>query len=114
VLSRDLKRTSFLNWLRRMVKVHRADPVFRGTRMRVLPLENPRVLAFVREGEAGVVLCVYNLSRFAQPAVLPLGDWTGRRPVDLFGGERFPVIDGPTYLFTLCPHSILWLRLESG
>jgi maltose alpha-D-glucosyltransferase/alpha-amylase len=114
VQSRDLKRTSFLNWLRRMVKVHRADPVFRGTSMRVLPLDNPRVLAFVREGEAGTVLCVSNLSRFAQPAVVSLGEWKGRTPVDLFGGARFPVIDGPTYLITLGPHSLLWLRLESG
>jgi maltose alpha-D-glucosyltransferase/alpha-amylase len=114
VLSRDLKRTSFLNWLRRMVKVHRADPVFRGTSMRVLPLENPRVLAFVREGEAGTVLCVNNLSRFAQPAVVPLGEWKGRTPVDLIGGARFPVVDTPTYLLTLGPHSLLWLRLEAG
>ena len=112
VRSRDHKRTSFLNWLRRMIKVHRADPVFRGSRMRVVPLENPRVLAFVREGEGGTVLCVNNLSRFAQPAVVPVAEWKGRTPVDLIGGARFPVIDAPSYLLTLGPHSLLWLRLE--
>jgi maltose alpha-D-glucosyltransferase/alpha-amylase len=114
VRSRDFKRTSFLNWLRRMIKVHRADPVFRGTRMRVLPLENPRVLAFVREGEGGTVLCVNNLSRFVQPAVVPVTEWKARTPVDLIGGARFPTIDNPTYLLTLGPHSLLWLRLEDG
>ena len=114
VRSRDHKRTSFLNWLRRMIKVHRADPVFRGSRMRVIPLENSRVLAFVREGEAGTVLCVNNLSRFAQPAVVPVAEWQGCTPVDLFGGARFPIIDSPTYLLTLGPHSLLWLRLENG
>jgi maltose alpha-D-glucosyltransferase/alpha-amylase len=114
VRSRDHKRTSFLNWLRRMIKVHRADPVFRGSRMRVVPLDNPRVLAFVREGEDGVVLCVNNLSRFAQPAVVPVAEWSGRTPVDLIGGARFPVIDRDTYLLTLGPHSLLWLRLEDG
>jgi len=112
VRSRDHKRTSFLNWLRRMIKVHRADPVFRGSRMRVLPLDNPRVLAFVREGEGGSVLCVNNLSRFAQPALVPLAEWAGRTPVDLFGKARFPVVEGPKYLLTLGPHSLLWLRLE--
>ncbi|MGE0159539.1 MAG: maltose alpha-D-glucosyltransferase [Gemmatimonadales bacterium] len=112
VRSRDHKRTSFLNWLRRMIKVHRADPVFRGNRMRVLPLDNPRVLAFVREGEGGTVLCVNNLSRFAQPALVPVSDWNGCTPVDLIGGARFPAIETPTYLLTLGPHSLLWLRLE--
>jgi maltose alpha-D-glucosyltransferase/alpha-amylase len=112
VSSSDHKRTSFLNWLRRMVKVQRADPVFRGTQMRVLALENTHVLAFVREGEGGTVLCVTNLSRFAQPAIVPLSDWRGCTPVDLIGGARFPVIDAPTYLLTLGPHTMLWLRLE--
>jgi hypothetical protein len=46
-----------------MIKVHCADPVFRGKGMRVIPLDNPRVLAFVRDGEAGTVLCV------------PVGEW---------------------------------------
>jgi maltose alpha-D-glucosyltransferase/alpha-amylase len=114
VRSRDFKRTSFLNWLRRMIKVHRADPVFRGKHMRVLPLENPRVLAFVREGDGGTVLCVNNLSRFAQPALVPVSDWKGRTPVDLIGGARFPTIDNATYLLTLGPHSLLWLRLENS
>jgi maltose alpha-D-glucosyltransferase/alpha-amylase len=114
VRSRDHKRTSFLNWLRRMIKVHRADPVFRGQGMRVVPLDNPRVLAFVREGEAGTVLCVNNLSRFAQPALVPVTEWKGCTPVDLFGGARFPSIEAPTYLLTLGPHSLLWLRLEDG
>jgi maltose alpha-D-glucosyltransferase/alpha-amylase len=114
VRSRDHKRTSFLNWLRRMIKVHRADPVFRGRDMRVIPLDNPRVLAFVREGEGGTVLCVFNLSRFAQPALVPVAEWTGRTPVDVIGGARFPSIEAVTYLLTLGPHSLLWLRLEDG
>ena len=80
--------------------------------MRIIPLENPRVLAFVRVGQGGTVLCVNNLSRFAQPAVVSVAEWIGRTPVDLIGGARFPKIDGPTYLLTLGPHSLLWLRLE--
>jgi maltose alpha-D-glucosyltransferase/alpha-amylase len=114
VQSRDHLRTSFLNWLRRVIKVHRADPVFRGASMRILRVDNPRVLAFVREGEGGTVLCINNLSRFAQPALLPVRDWMGRTPVDLFGGAKFPSITAPEYLFTLGPHSLLWLRLENG
>jgi maltose alpha-D-glucosyltransferase/alpha-amylase len=110
--SREHNPTSFLNWLRRMIKVHRADPVFRSRSMRILRLVNPRVLAFVRESEAGTVLCLNNLSRFVQPALVPLGEWNGRTPVEIIGGERFPAITHPEYLFTLGPHSLLWLRLE--
>jgi maltose alpha-D-glucosyltransferase/alpha-amylase len=114
VQSRDHKRTSFLNWLRRLIKVHRADPAFRANSMRLLHVENPRILTFVREGEGGTVLCINNLSRFAQPALVPLGEWVGKTPVDLIGGARFPAISGQHYLFTPGPHSLLWLRLEDG
>ena len=112
VRSREHKPTSFLNWLRRMVKVHRADPVFRGRTMRIIRVANPRVLAFVRESEAGVVLCLNNLSRFVQPALVPVEEWRARTPVEIIGGERFPAITHSEYLFTLGPHSLLWLRLE--
>jgi maltose alpha-D-glucosyltransferase/alpha-amylase len=114
VQSRDHKRTSFLNWLRRLIKVHRADPAFRASSMRVLEVKNRSILAFVREGEGGTVLCINNLSRFAQPALVPVGEWVGRTPVDVIGGARFPAISGQHYLFTPGPHSLLWLRLEDG
>ena len=112
VQSRDRKPTSFLNWLRRIIKVHRADPVLRGGSMRVLPVANPRVLVFARENEAGTILCLNNLSRFVQPALVPVGEWIGRTPVEIIGGERFPEITRGEYLFTMGPHSLLWLRLE--
>jgi maltose alpha-D-glucosyltransferase/alpha-amylase len=112
VRSREHNPTSFLNWLRRMIKVHRADPVFRSRSMRILRLVNPRVLAFVRESDAGTVLCLNNLSRFVQPALVPVEPWQGRTPVEIIGGERFPAITHDEYLFTLGPHSLLWLRLE--
>jgi hypothetical protein len=42
----------------------------------------------------------------------------GRRvdgtPLDLIGGARFPSIEGLTYLLTLGPRSLHWLRLEDG
>ncbi|HEX5137140.1 MAG TPA: maltose alpha-D-glucosyltransferase [Planctomycetota bacterium] len=112
VQSRDRKPTSFLNWLRRTIKVHRADPAFRGTGMRIVPVENPRILAFVRESEAGTLLCISNMSRFVQPALVPVREWIGRTPVEIIGGQRFPPITHADYLFTLGPHSLLWLRLE--
>jgi maltose alpha-D-glucosyltransferase/alpha-amylase len=112
VQSCDRKPTSFLNWLRRTIKVHRADPVFRGAGMRILPVANPRILAFVRENETGTLLCVGNMSRFVQPALVPVRQWIGRTPVEIIGGERLPSITREDYLLTLGPHSLLWLRLD--
>jgi maltose alpha-D-glucosyltransferase/alpha-amylase len=112
VAAKDCKPTSFLNWLRRAIKVHRSNPVFRGGGMRLVPVANPHVLAFVRENEAGTILCLNNLSRFVQPALVPVGEWVGRTPVEIIGGQRFPPITGGEYLFSMGPHSLLWFRLE--
>ena len=62
--------------------------------------------------QARTILCLNNLSRFVQPALVPVGEWVHRTPVEIIGGERFPAITRDEYLFTLGPHSLLWLRLE--
>jgi maltose alpha-D-glucosyltransferase/alpha-amylase len=108
VESLDRKPTSFLNWLRRMIKTHRTDPAFRSGTLRVLPVENRRVLAFVREHEGRCILCVNNLSRFAQAAEIDLSAWRGRVPVEVIGGASFPTVGARPYLFTLGPHTFLW------
>jgi maltose alpha-D-glucosyltransferase/alpha-amylase len=112
VESLETKPSAFINWLRRMIKIHRADPAFHGRAMRVLALENPRILGFVREGEAGVVLCLYNLAASLQPALVDLGAWEGRTPVDVMGKVALPTIGRSPYLFTLAPHSFVWVHLE--
>jgi maltose alpha-D-glucosyltransferase / alpha-amylase len=110
--SHDRTPTSFLNWLRRMIKVHRADPLFRGTKMRVLPTDNPKVFAFVREREGQAVLCLNNLSRYIQPARVDLSAWQGRTPVDLIGRAALPPVGNDPVLFTMAPHYFYWFRLE--
>ncbi|MFD5831893.1 alpha-glucosidase C-terminal domain-containing protein, partial [Lentzea sp. NPDC060358] len=77
------------------------------------PSSNPAVLAFTREHGDDLVLCVHNFSRFAQPTELDLGAFTGRRPVELIGGVRFPVIERPPYLLTLAGHGFYWFRLHA-
>jgi maltose alpha-D-glucosyltransferase/alpha-amylase len=112
VASFDRRPSSFLNWLRRMLKVHRADPAFHGTKMRLLAVENPCILGFVRENEDGAVLCLYNLAPSLQPALVDLTAWQGRTPVDIMGKVALPVIGAAPYLFTLAPHSFVWVHLE--
>jgi len=57
------------------------------------------------------VLCVHNLSRFAQPALLDLAAWEGRRPIEVLGRVSFPVIGADPYSLALGPHGFLWFDL---
>ena len=58
------------------------------------------------------VLCVANLSRFAQPVSLDLADFAGMVPVEMLGYVPFPPITEQPYSLTLAPYSFLWLELQ--
>ncbi|HTW10829.1 MAG TPA: maltose alpha-D-glucosyltransferase [Acidimicrobiales bacterium] len=123
--------SSLLHWMRRMLEVRRQHPVFGMGTMEVVSNENPSVFAYVRAlavgepPEAGqpavqprqpavqpdCVLCVANLSRFAQPAQLPLERWEGMTPIELIGRVPFPVIGAQPYFITLPPYGFYWFGL---
>ncbi len=67
------------------------------------------------EGPAGqrtqMVLCVHNLSRFAQPAELALARWAGCTPVEVLGRVPFPSISDAPYTCFLGPYGYLWFEL---
>ena len=64
-------------------------PVFGTGTFEVLHAENPSVLAYLRARRAtDIVLCVNNLSRFAQPCELMLEQLAGQVPVELTAGCR--------------------------
>jgi maltose alpha-D-glucosyltransferase/alpha-amylase len=110
--------SSFLHWLRRMLEVRRQHPVFGQGTFEVLHAENPSVLAFLRrlpgdDGDEDIVLCVYNLSRFAQPVELMLGHEAGKTPVELLGRVPFPPVGELPYFVTLPPYDFFWFDLEA-
>ena len=105
---------SFLNWTKRIIRVRRAHPVFgRGT-LEFLHPENRRVLAYLREHEGVTVLCVANLSRFAQYVELDLSRFVGRVPVEMIGRVHFPPVGDLRYLLTLGPHDFFWFELTDA
>jgi maltose alpha-D-glucosyltransferase / alpha-amylase len=57
------------------------------------------------------VLCVHNLSRFAQPAELALAKWAGWTPYEVLGRVPFPVVSEEPYTITLPPYGFLWFDL---
>jgi maltose alpha-D-glucosyltransferase/alpha-amylase len=123
--------SSLLHWMRRMLEVRRQHPVFGTGAMDVVSTDNPSVLAYVRsslpgqEGPAQTgaadedgteatpdhVLCVSNLSRFAQPAQLPLQRWEGMTPIELVGRVPFPPVGEQPYFITLPPYGFYWFGL---
>ena len=107
--------SSFLHWLRRMLQVRSSHGVFGTGPFAVLSVDNPSVLAYLRgSDDDGTVLCVHNLSRFAQPVELPLGRFEGRHPIELMGRVTFPRIGTLPYLLTLAPYGYLWFELVDG
>ena len=110
--------SSLLHWTRNMIALRKLFRVFgRGT-LEFLDPENRKVLAYIRrlkddEGtQTEIVLCVANLSRFAQPVSLDLGQFDGMMPVEMLGYVPFPPINKTQYALTLSPYSFLWLELQ--
>jgi maltose alpha-D-glucosyltransferase/alpha-amylase len=128
-------QSSLLHWTRNMIALRKLFQVFgRGT-LEFLNPENRRVLAYVRhydptsrsreDTEAGgkrnisspgteTVLCVANLSRFAQPVSLNLNEFAGMIPVEMLGYVSFPIITDQPYPLTLAPYTFFWLELQSA
>ena len=110
-------QSSLLHWTRNMIALRKLFQVFgRGT-LSFLNPSNRKNLAYLREldqhdGFRETVLCVANLSRFAQPVMLDLANYAGFEPVEMLGYVRFPAITREPYSLTLAPYSFLWLELQ--
>ena len=104
---------SLLWWMKRVIALRKKHPAFGRGSLTFLHPDNRRILAFVREYEGETILVVANLSRYAQWTELPLTDFEGRVPVELFGAVEFPRIGTDPYLISLGPHSFLWFRLAA-
>ncbi|MFC7756215.1 maltose alpha-D-glucosyltransferase [Tsukamurella soli] len=116
---------SLLHWTRRLIAVRRQHPAFGLGDYLELGCANPSILAYVRSipGHRGdpdlhrsdandPILCVHNLSRFPQAALLDLARWAGRIPVELTGQVPFPAVGESDYMLTLPGHGFYWLALR--
>ena len=110
--------SSLLHWTRNMIALRKLFQVFgRGT-LEFLHPENRKILAYIRDYQSPdglqseTVLCVANLSRFAQPVALDLARFVGRQPVEMLGYVPFPEIGAQPYPLTLAPYSFLWLEIQ--
>ena len=110
-------QSSLLHWTRNMIALRKLFQVFgRGT-LEFLHPENRKILAYIRnldreDGSHETVLCVANLSRFAQPVSLDLSRYDCMQPVEMLGYVSFPTVGKQPYPLTLAPYSFLWLELQ--
>ena len=105
--------SSLLHWTRRIIAVRRSHRAFSRGSLAFLSPGNRKVLAFVREYEGEVLLCVANLSRVSQAVELDLSRFEGRVPVEIMGKEAFPPIGKLPYLLTLSGHGYFAFRLAT-
>ncbi|ODS52892.1 MAG: maltose alpha-D-glucosyltransferase [Acidobacteria bacterium SCN 69-37] len=106
--------SSLLHWMRNMIALRKLFRVFGRGSFEALHPANRKVLAYVRRFDGETVLCVANLSRFAQPVELDLAAFDGLRPVEMIGYVEFPPITRRPYPLTLGPYGFLWFELQAA
>ncbi|VIO78317.1 Trehalose synthase/amylase TreS [Bradyrhizobium ivorense] len=104
--------SSLLSATKRLIAVRKSTLAFgRGTMTFIRP-ENRSVLAYVRQYNGEVILCVANLSRSAQATQLDLSAFKDRIPLEMLGRTRFPAIGELPYMITLAPYGFYWFQLQ--
>jgi maltose alpha-D-glucosyltransferase/alpha-amylase len=104
--------SSLLSATKRLISVRKSTLAFgRGTMTFIRPV-NRAVLAYVRQYQDEVILCVANLSRSAQATELDLSAWKDRIPLEMLGRTRFPAIGELPYMITLAPYGFYWFQLK--
>ena len=112
-------QSSLLHWTRNMIALRKLFQVFGRGSFTLLNSANRKILAYIRDLDHGdgtreTVLCVANLSRFAQPATLELAAYAGMTPVEMLGYVSFPQITDAPYSLSLAPYAFLWFELQPG
>jgi maltose alpha-D-glucosyltransferase / alpha-amylase len=118
VEAQQADQSSLLQWTRNMIALRKLFQVFGRGSLSFLNPSNRKILAYLRDmeledGTHQTVLCVANLSRFAQPVSLDLSAYEGMEPVEMLGYVPFPTITAAPYQLTLAPYSFLWLELQA-
>jgi len=103
--------TSFLNWMKRLIKTRKEYKAFGRGSLEFINSGNKAVLAYIRAYGDETLLIVNNLSRYVQPVELNLSHYNGWAPVELMGRVKFPKIGELPYFLTFAPHGFYWFRL---
>jgi maltose alpha-D-glucosyltransferase/alpha-amylase len=103
---------SLLHWMKRLIALRKQHQLFGRGSMQFIRTPNRKSLAYVRRFGNDIVLCVANLARTPQPVEIPLADFAGLTPVEMFGQTEFPRITDQPYFLTLAPYGFYWFQLQ--
>jgi maltose alpha-D-glucosyltransferase/alpha-amylase len=103
---------SLFNWIRRMIRIRKAHPVFGRGDFRFLLPKNDHVLAYLRTSGEETVLLVGNLAASTQTALLDLPEYLGATLWDLLTDERLSPIAAEPYALELPAYGYRWLILQ--
>jgi maltose alpha-D-glucosyltransferase/alpha-amylase len=108
--------TSLLQWMRQAIALRKQHRVLSRGSMEMIKPANRKIFAFTRSYEDETILCVYNLSRSAQPAELDLSQFSGCTPVEMSQGASFPTIGQQPYQLSFNEYGFFWflLRRDEG
>lgn len=105
--------SSLLWWMKRLIALRKAHPVFGEGEIKFLNPANGKLLTFIRRDLSEHLLVIANLSRFAQPVELDLPEYVGAVPVEMFGSVKFPAVpESGKYVLSIAPHGFLWFILK--
>jgi maltose alpha-D-glucosyltransferase/alpha-amylase len=103
---------SLINWMRKLIAVRQGYKAFGRGKLSFLRPANRKVIAYTRELDDEVVLCVANLARSAQQVALDLSAFKGRVPVEMVGWSPFQTIGNERYVVTIPGHGFYWFLLS--
>ena len=113
VESQSREPSSLLSWTRQLLAIRNTTKAFGRGSVTMMHPGNRKILAYLREYEDEVILCVTNVSRVAQSVELDLGAYEGRVPVEMMGRSAFPPICKDPYFLTLMAYGFFWFRLST-
>ena len=102
---------SLLWWMKRLIALRNRHKALARGALEFLNPDNRKVLAFLRRYDDETILVIANLSRRVQHTHLDLHEYTGTKPLELFGQSEFPAVGEEPYFFTLGPHAFYWFTL---
>ncbi len=105
--------SSFLNWLRKLLRIRRNFSDLIGTGDITFPKnDNRKVLVYLRSKGDEHMLVLLNLSREPSAVNVELPEFVGYVPHEVRSSTPFPTVKDEPYLFTLSPRTFFWLNLR--
>ena len=111
VESQERQHSSLLNWMRQLIATRKKYEALGRGSLEFVSADNRSILAFIRKTDRQTILCVNNLSGYAQPVELDLAAYAGRVPVELTGNRPFPPIRDGSYFLSLGSQDFYWFLL---